>query len=615
MARQKKIEAGVLPADINMASKEDEPSALALDPERLPRGWASAFGGDLFALIRGVTYKKDDATKIPGPGKVAVLRAGNIQNGRLDRDDLVFVPPRYVSIIQRLRAGDLIIAMSSGSKSVVGKVGVVEEDDNETSFGAFCGLMRPVMPELARWLYWLFQTPTYRRYISEKSAGVNINNLRPAHLLELRIVLPPLAEQLRIVGRLESLNKKIQRARATLESIPQLLDKTRLSILVAAFCGDLTEDWRAAHLNQSSATGLLREMRKARREWWEQSEMKKFKLKGKVPKDDQWKARYVEPLEPVSSGFEPENLPKTWAVTNWELLSNWVTYGFTRPMPHVKTGPAIVTAKNVAKGKIDFTNTHRTTKTAFEKLSAKDLPKPGDILITKDGSIGRAAIVPEGVQFCINQSVAVVFLRSCPIDRRFLLWAIEAPFTQRPIQEVARGMAIQHLSITDFAQLTVPIPPLEEQREIIRRVKSAFARLDVVPAVYAEGVAQLDRLDRALLAKAFHGELVPQSARDEPAGTLLARIRAAREVEPIKAKLNVSYQKPRMEELSTESVREAIRQLPDDRFTFDDLHNLLPGDYESLKEIVFFLLFETKPSLKQVFDRKVKAMRLQRVNR
>ena len=78
--------------------------------------------------------------------------------------------------------------------------------------------------------------------------------------------------------------------------------------------------------------------------------------------------------------------------------------------------------------------------------------------------------------------------------------------------------------------LPIPIPPIEEQQEIVRRVEALFAKADRIEAQYKNARQQVDRLTPALLAKAFRGELVPQDPNDEPASVLLERVKEARSI-------------------------------------------------------------------------------------
>lgn len=90
-------------------------------------------------------------------------------------------------------------------------------------------------------------------------------------------------------------------------------------------------------------------------------------------------------------------------------------------------------------------------------------------------------------------------------------------------------MAMPHLSITDFGKMLVPIPPKEEQKEIVRRVEQLFTFADQIEAKVATAQKQINHLTQSILAKAFRGELVPQDPNDEPASELLARIQQQRE--------------------------------------------------------------------------------------
>ncbi|MDA0284748.1 MAG: restriction endonuclease subunit S, partial [Planctomycetota bacterium] len=115
-----------------------------------------------------------------------------------------------------------------------------------------------------------------------------------------------------------------------------------------------------------------------------------------------------------------------------------------------------------------------------------------------------------------------------PMNRPFLLRWVQSPLIQRLIQDAMAGMAMPHLSVTDFRAMPVPIPPLEEQEVICERLGEAFELMESVKTVRAESESALTQLDQSILAKAFRGELVPQDPRDEPASELLARIRTTR---------------------------------------------------------------------------------------
>ena len=184
---------------------------------------SSARVGDLAEQVRGVTYGKEDASKTPATGFLPVLRAGNITDGGLVFDDLVYVPAGRVSARQKIKKGDIVIAASSGSLDVVGKAApALAAFDG--GFGAFCKVIRPNDKVDAAYLAQFFKTPGYRRTISSLAAGANINNLKSEHLDDLQVRLPPLPEQRRIAAILDqadALSAKRREALALLDSLTQ----------------------------------------------------------------------------------------------------------------------------------------------------------------------------------------------------------------------------------------------------------------------------------------------------------------------------------------------------------------------------------------------------------
>jgi type I restriction enzyme, S subunit len=154
--------------------------------------------------------------------------------------------------------------------------------------------------------------------------------------------------------------------------------------------------------------------------------------------------------------------------------------------------------------------------------------------------------------------------------------------------------------------LPIVIPPAEEQQEIVRRVEALFSYADQLENLHRSACEQIERLIPALLDKAFRGELVSQDPDDEPALVLLERIRTERATQPIMPKRVLTNRKPIMTKISTESVKEIIHQLPMNMLSFNDLRENLPGDYDSLKNVLFSLLDESEPSIMQVFDQEAK---------
>lgn len=180
--------------------------------------------GDIIEQIRGVSYKPDDISDILDDNSVILLRANNIQDGKIVLDDVVYVSKKKVNEKQYLNQGDILVCTSSGSKDLVGKAAYIDED-LPMVFGAFCKVIRPSV-ECSEYIGHFFQSPYYRNYISSVSAGANINNLRNEHISELNIQIPSLEEQRKIAAVLDKVSDLIAKRRQQLEKL-DLLVKAR----------------------------------------------------------------------------------------------------------------------------------------------------------------------------------------------------------------------------------------------------------------------------------------------------------------------------------------------------------------------------------------------------
>ena len=124
---------------------------------KIPENWKWVKMKNVSKLIRGVNYKKNEASRINEKGKKFIIRGNNIQNGKLEFDNLVYVLKDNINEDQFIRKNDIIITMSSGSKRLVGKAARVKKD-MDGGFGAFCGLIRPMEVINGIYLGYFFQS-------------------------------------------------------------------------------------------------------------------------------------------------------------------------------------------------------------------------------------------------------------------------------------------------------------------------------------------------------------------------------------------------------------------------------------------------------------------------
>lgn len=207
--------------------------------------------GDVIEQIRGVSYKPSDLKDALNDNSVILLRANNIQDGKIVLDDVLYVSKSKVNASQYLRRGDILVCTSSGSKELVGKAASVDED-LPAVFGAFCKVVRPKI-ECCKYVGHFFQSPYYRNYISAASAGANINNLRNEHIADLHIPLPPLDKQRKIAAVLDKVSDLIAKRRQQLDKLDLLIKARFLEMF-----GDPennSRNWRVLPMSKICSVG------------------------------------------------------------------------------------------------------------------------------------------------------------------------------------------------------------------------------------------------------------------------------------------------------------------------------------------------------------------------
>ena len=445
----------------------------------LPASWSAVRGGDLFEVVRGVTYAKPQASDLPADGRIAIYRAGNLQAGRILDSDLVWVESNCVSEGQILRPGDMVVAMSSGSPEIVGKVSAYPGSPAPRSFGAFCGGIRPSTPVVADWLRQYFQSKHYRQTVSDLAAGVNINNLKRDHLESLELPLPPEAEQRRIVAKLDALQSRTHLAREALAALPALLDHYRQSVLAAAFRGDLSKDWR---MSMSS---------------------------GADPMQDR------DGLPSIPASWSWTRLPELGALgrgkSRHRPRNDPALYG--GPHPFIQTGDVAR-----SQGRV---RSHSQTYTEMGLQQSRLWPA-GTVVITIAANIADSALLTYAA--CFPDSVVGFIPNTLRLRPDYAEYFIRT--AKRDLAAFAPATAQKNINLEILQEVLIPCAPLEEQVVIVAKIEKAESFISAVNLAVNNNL--LGHLDQSLLATAFRGELAPQDPADEPASVLLDRIRAAR---------------------------------------------------------------------------------------
>jgi type I restriction enzyme S subunit len=442
--------------------------------DTLPNGWTIAKIFDLGELIRGVNYKKEHSSSFPKASYLPILRANNIK-GKLNFDDLVYVDRKFVEAKQLIRKGDIVFAMSSGSKHLVGKSAKANSDFNG-GFGAFCAVFRTDENLVSDYLAYFFQSPFFKDFIRNIASGTNINNLKRDNILEIDIPIAPLNEQKRILAKLEQLLTDLDKGIEYLETTKQQLKVYRQAVLKWAFEGKLTNE---------------------------------------LVKDGE--------------------LPKGWKVTALNNVCNKIQDGSHFSPKHQFNSPGkglykYVTAKNIRNNYMDLSNITYVDEKFHGSIFSRCNPEFGDVLLTKDGvNTGEVTLNTLHEEFSLLSSVCLFKTKKEELLSSFLKYYFQSPLGSKMITGSMTGTAIKRIILRKIKVSEILLPPIREQYSIIQEIESRLSVCDKIEESIESCLQQAEALRLSIIKKAFEGKLVPQDTDDEPAEQLLDRIRALRQ--------------------------------------------------------------------------------------
>lgn len=460
----------------------------------LPKGWVEEPLSEVCEMITDGTHHSPSNGAV---GEFKYVTAKNIRKHGLDLSNITYVDAAtHREIYKRcpVKPGD-VLYIKDGATTGLAIVNPLEE---EFSMLSSVALLRPEGALLnAHFLRHQLNSRSLRERMTGDMTGSAIRRLTLTTIGRQEVVVPPLDEQNRIVAKLDVLNAKSARARTELARIATLVSRYKQAVLSKAFSGELTP-----------------------------------RRGGKAA--IQFAPKFAAQID----GRTPElpALPATWS---WVALSSVaeVSGGLTKNSKRDSL-PLQVPYLRVANV---YANELRLDDVSVigctENEVARTTLMAGDLLLVEgNGSldqIGRVALWGGELDRCIHQN-HLIKVRPCgDLVSKFALYWLLSPLGRRAIEAVAASSSGLHtLSLAKVGGLPFPLCNSEEQHEIVRRIESAFARIDRLAKEAQRALELVARLDEAILGKAFRGELVPQDKNDEPAEKLLERIRTERDAEP-----------------------------------------------------------------------------------
>ncbi len=459
----------------------------------LPEGWEQVQLLAITNLITKGTTPTSVGFNFENQG-TRFIKIENIKDGRVNTASIQnFISDECHLALSRsqIKPNDILFSIAG----TIGKTAIVNETDCPANTNQAISIIRPECGLLEpRFLKYQLESEITLA-MRDKARGGAMNNISLGDIGKQPVVLPPLNEQKRIADRLDQLLTRIDRTKAHLDRIPPLLKRFRQSVLAAATSGRLTEDWRETNITSEN--------------------------------DDEID-KVLSSKTLSNFHFELPEIPEIWIWKTAIQCCEQVVDCHNKTAPYTAQGIKLIRTSNIRNGKIDLENTRFIDQKTYEFWSRRCPPKPGDLIFTREAPMAEVGMIPDNEIICMGQRMMLLRCDNLNLLGNYLLIVLQTSYIGAYSDEVAVGTGVKHLRVRDVENLPIPIPPIEEQQEIVRRVEALFAKADRIEAQYQKARQQVDRLTPALLAKAFRGELVPQDPKDEPASVLLERVREGR---------------------------------------------------------------------------------------
>lgn len=523
--------------------------------KELPQNWATC---KLEDLARDVSYGYT-AKANKESGDARMLRITDIQDNSVDWDGVPYCrigeneKQKYL-----LQKGDLLFARTGAT---VGKSLLLADIPYDSVYASYLIRVRFLNGLSEKYMSYFFRSNQYWDQIIEFSAGIGQPNVNGSKLKDLALPLAPLNEQKRIADKLDAVLARVDACRKKLERVPAILTQLRQSLLKAAITGALTKGWR-----------------------------------------------------------EERGLEMDWDEVELLDICESITDGDHQAPPKAESGIPFITISAMNTGELILSEATRfVPQSYYDELKSERRAAKGDLLYSVTGSIGIPALVDTEEPFVFQRHIAILKVDRGKAFAEFLWYRLMANDLLEYVTERATGTAQPTIPLKVLRSLRFNVPSLAEQQEIAQRLSRLFAFASNAEAKLHRANEAVERAVHSLLAKAFRGELVPQDPSDETASTLLGRVRAYKKEDNkmVKAPRTKRKQAPRQaERLTVELLRERIKELAANSLTAEELREAVEDTahtYDQFRDVLFQLLGEKEPIIRQFFDKTERKMVFERV--
>lgn len=436
-------------------------------PYEVPENWVWVRLGEIVDILNGDRGKNYPAKSTLSKEGIPFISAANLCDNVVVEDDLLCMSEEQYNKLSagKLRRNDIVLCIR-GSLGKHGKF-PFEKGAIASSLVILRSKDRDALTD--DYVMQYLDVPLFYDEIKKYDNGTAQPNLAAKNLELFLIPLPPFSEQQRIVERIEELFAKLDEAKERLQEAADSFAVRKAAILHKAFTGELTKQWRREN-------GVS---------------------------DASWVEKTIGEFADVKGG---KRLPK-----GHQLITEETRHPYLR-------------IADFGENTIDMSDLHYISEETFSLISRYIITK-NDVYISIVGTIGKSGVIPsvlDGANLTEN-AARIISKVTLP---KYLNFFLQSPDTQNDIQDRIRSATLGKLSLLNIKAISVPLPSLPEQHEIVRLIDDLLARERAAQQAAEQALASIDLMKKSILARAFRGELGTNKASEASALELLRQVLA-----------------------------------------------------------------------------------------
>lgn len=299
------------------------------------------------------------------------------------------------------------------------------------------------------WIYYFFKKGNFYLKLESLAKGVGSKRIHPHQIFDLDIFLPEKEEQKEILDQIEVIKNNHDALISEIESQETLLAQLRQSILQDAIKGNLTTEWRKQNPDIEPASELLKRIQAEKEQLIKEKKIKKEK-----------------PLPKIKADEIPFEIPESW---EWcrpnDISMAIVDCPHSTPKFKSEGFLCVDTTCMDDNGNLILSAVRRVDQITFHERNRRLIPKPGDIIYAREGSIGKSIVIPENLEVCLGQRVMIYRLHK-ELNPHLFRYILVSPMFMSQILKAHKGVGAKHVNMSDLRSLPVPLIPIDEQEKL-----------------------------------------------------------------------------------------------------------------------------------------------------